>query len=157
MFFHTCIERMIFTAYALVVLGCDAADELEGPDAEMSHEDADLLAEPDDEADLDEAGAIDESGLDITNVPDTALGGCNDVFDISVSGGRAVWTLTCVGNEIYMTGKVWDTGPDFKCAHMKGVFNNATPKWAHACGVGTSTPFSWKGSGNIANGYLSVT
>lgn len=78
--------------------------------------------------------------------PATVLGTCNDVFDVSVTGGQASWNLVCASGGITIGGWVKDTKADGKCAYIKAFAGNGESRvpLAQACPKGTKAQFSWR-------------
>lgn len=86
-------------------------------------------------------------------------GTCGQLFQPTVSGGEAAWSLTCGGGKITIDGWVKDTEADGMCAYVK-AFDGNGQRWPgndpKACPKGTVTDFFWTVSGSTITAYLYV-
>ncbi|GAA3037645.1 hypothetical protein [Streptosporangium longisporum] len=83
------------------------------------------------------------------------LGGCGQIRNVTTSGARAHWELSCDSGLITVSGWLQDTDADGQCAKVKAVFASGTTEFSSpACPDGVKKHFSWSHPGAIADVYL---
>lgn len=84
-------------------------------------------------------------------------GTCGDVFNPSVTGGQAGWTVTCGNGTVRAQGWVKDTKADGKGAEVYGSWgDNASFGTVRAAGNGTRVNFDKSHAGSYVYLYLRV-
>ncbi len=74
---------------------------------------------------------------------------CPKTRNVSVTGGRSSYTISCSGGNVYVDGRVYDTNADGHCVEVKTQINSSF-YYDKVCGEGNYRSFNHSGSGNTA-------
>ncbi|GAA3609171.1 hypothetical protein GCM10022223_26520 [Kineosporia mesophila] len=87
-------------------------------------------------------------GMDLIFAQGAQAAACGTVKDVSLSGSKGHWTVTCSGGKKTVKGWVEDTKADGDCPHVTAYFQFENSSYsidrdAKACPKGDRTTFNW--------------